>query len=256
MTPALTRFSASCITSPKRSRHEVAAHRGDDAERAAMVAALADLEIRIVRGRELDPLRGHEVHEGIVRPGQVRVHRAHHLRGRVRSGDREHPGMRLAHEVAATLGAEAARDDDLAVLGQRLADGVERLRHGGIDEPAGIDHHEVGAAVIGRDRIAFRAQLGEDLLGIDERLGAAERHEAHARRGRGGSGEFWGHGGDRGQCAGVPSLMARQQAARVTVEPDRNAALPRLRDAATRSANPPMLRCVPRASACARRRRR
>src|SRR4029079_11797360 len=52
----------------------------------------------------------------------------------------------------------------------------------GVDEPAGVDDHEVCAAVIGRDRIALGPQLGEDLLGIDEGLRAAERHEAYARR--------------------------------------------------------------------------
>ncbi len=59
--------------------------------------------------------------------------------------------MRLAHEVAAVLGAEAAGDDDLAVLGERLADGVERFGHGRVDEAAGVDDDEVGA-VVGRAR--------------------------------------------------------------------------------------------------------
>ena len=90
-------------------------------------------------------------------------------------------GMRFAHERAAVLGAQAAGDDHLAVLGQRLADGVERFRDGGVDEAAGVDDDEVGAVVVGRDRVALGAQLREDLLGIDERLRAAERHEADAR---------------------------------------------------------------------------
>ncbi len=37
-----------------RARDEVAAHRRNDAERAAMVAAFADLQIRVVRRRQLD----------------------------------------------------------------------------------------------------------------------------------------------------------------------------------------------------------
>ena len=79
-----------------RAAHEVAAHRGDDAERAAVVAAFGDLQIRVVPRRELDALRRDEVDERIVRLGQVRVHRLHHFVGRVRAGHREHLRMRLA----------------------------------------------------------------------------------------------------------------------------------------------------------------
>src|SRR2546427_6704250 len=43
------------------------------------------------------------------------------------------------------LGTQAARDDDLAVLGQRLANGVQALAHGVIDEAAGVDDHQVSA---------------------------------------------------------------------------------------------------------------
>ena len=90
-------------------------------------------------------------------------------------------GCAVAHERAAVLGAEAAGDDHLAVLGQRFADRVERLGDRGVDEAAGVDDDEVGAVVVGRDRVALGAQLREDLLGIDERLRAAERDEADAR---------------------------------------------------------------------------
>ena len=124
--------------------------------------------------RELDPLRGDEIGKRIVRSWQVRVHGAHHLDGGVGAGDREHPRVRFAYEIAATLCAEAAGDDHLAVLGQRFADGVERFGDCGIDETAGVDHDQIGAVVRGRDRIALGPQLGEDLLGIDERLRAAE----------------------------------------------------------------------------------
>ena len=102
--------------------------------------------------------------------------------GRVRAGHGEHLRMRLAHEGAAVLRAEAAGDDHLAVLGERLADRVERFRDRGVDEAAGVDDDEVGAVVGRRDRVALGAQLREDLLGVDERLRAAERDEADARR--------------------------------------------------------------------------
>ena len=46
------------------------------------------------------------------------------------------------------LGAHAAGDDDLAVLRQRLADGVERFRLGAVEKAAGVDDHQVGALVL------------------------------------------------------------------------------------------------------------
>ncbi len=166
----------------ERPRHEVAAHRGDDAERAAVVAAFGDLEVGVVRGRELDPLGGDEIGERIVRPGQMRVHRLHHLRGRMRPGDGEHFGMRAAHEFAAVLCAEAAGDDHLAVLGDRLADRVERFRDRRVDEAAGVDDDQVRPGIGRGDRVALGLQLREDLLGVDQCLRAAERNETHAWR--------------------------------------------------------------------------
>ena len=65
---------------------------------------------------------------------------------------------------------------------QRLADGVERFGDGGVDEAAGVDDDQVGAVIGRRDRVALGAQLRQDLLGIDQRLRAAERDEAYARR--------------------------------------------------------------------------
>ncbi|MEY2720674.1 MAG: hypothetical protein RL597_119, partial [Pseudomonadota bacterium] len=81
-------------------------------------------------------------------------------------------------EDALRVGAEAAGDDHAAVLLQRLADGVQRFVDGRIDEAAGVDHHEVRGAVVGRDHVALGAQAGEDALGVDERLGAAEADES------------------------------------------------------------------------------
>ena len=63
---------------PRRStssigrRHEVAAHRRDDAEAAAVVAALGDLQVRVVARRQLHALRRHQIEERIVRRRQVR----------------------------------------------------------------------------------------------------------------------------------------------------------------------------------------
>ena len=110
------------------------------------------------------------------------MHFLHHLLGGVRAGDGQHLRMGRQHHVL--LRAEAAGDDDAAVLGQRLADGVERLGHRGVDEAAGIHDDEVGAAVVGHDVVALGAQARQDLLGIDEGLRAAEGDEADLAAGQ------------------------------------------------------------------------
>ena len=68
-----------------------------------------------------------------------------------------------------------------------------------IEEAAGVDQHDVGAGIIGRHRIAVGAQLGQDPLGIDQRLRAAERD--HADLGRGGEFEFHGSAPHSGMSA-------------------------------------------------------
>jgi hypothetical protein len=86
------------------------------------------------------------------------------------------------------LGAQAAGDDHLAVFGQRFTDGVERLLHGGVDEATGIDDHEVRTVVRVGGLVAFSAQLGQDLLRIDQRFRAAKRDKADLRRDHAGHG--------------------------------------------------------------------
>jgi hypothetical protein len=65
---------------------------------------------------------------------------------------------------------------------KRLADGLERLLDGGVDEAAGIDHHQIGALVRRRDQIALGAQLGENLFGVDQRLRATQGNETDVFR--------------------------------------------------------------------------
>ncbi len=179
-----------------RPRDEVAAQAGDDAERAAVVAAFADLQVGVVlRGqldaRTLDESR-HQVDEGVVRLGHVPVHGVHHLLGRVRPGHGQHLGVDLPDQIAAacarvlsTLGAQAAGHDDAAVLGQRLADRVQAFLHRVVDEAAGVDDHQVGAGERLAGAVALGAELGEDELGVGQRLRAAERDEADGGSGVG-----------------------------------------------------------------------
>ncbi len=98
------------------------------------------------------------------------VHRGNHLLVLLRAGDRQHAGMDVADRVL--FHAHAAGDDDLAVLGDGFADHFQGLGLGAVDETAGVDHHDVGVFVGRNDLIAFHAQLGEDALGVDQRLGA------------------------------------------------------------------------------------
>ena len=168
--------------------HKITAHARDDAEGAAVVAALADLQIRIVARRELDALRRHQVHEGIVRLGQVGVHRLHHLMGGVGTGHRQHAGVHLAHQIATALafaGTQAAGDDDLAVRGQGLTDGVQTFAHRIVDEAAGVDDHQIGTGKGLGSLITLGAELREDEFGIGQGLGATQADEADLGRGRG-----------------------------------------------------------------------
>ena len=181
LTPALTSFSASRSTSPAGRRNEVAAELRDDAERAAVVAALRNLQIGVVARRQLHALRRHEVDERIVRRRRGLVHGRDHALVLLRPGDREH--VREAVADLLRLGAHAAGDDHLAVLGHGFADGVERFRLGAVEEAAGVDDHHVGAVMLLRQLVPLRAQLRDDALGIHQGLRAAKGDERDFRSG-------------------------------------------------------------------------
>ena len=80
----------------------------------------------------------------------------------MRAGDREH--ARMARANALGLDAEAARHDDAAVLGERLADRLERFFLGAVEEAARVHHDRVGALVASRQLVAFGAKPGDDAL--------------------------------------------------------------------------------------------
>ena len=103
------------------------------------------------------------------------MHRAHHIFIGVRAGDFQHPRMPLEDPLGPR--AEAAGDDDLAVLLQRLADGVERFVDRRVDEAAGVHDDDVRRVVARRDLVTLGAQLRDDAFGVHERLGATEADE-------------------------------------------------------------------------------
>ena len=164
---------------------EIAAQARDDAEGAAMVAAFGDLQIAVMAGRQLQPRVGHQVQIGAGRHRRGDMDGADHLLILVRPGDGEHVGEALADDVGFL--AEAAGDDDAAILRDRLADRLQALFLGAVEEAAGVDQHHVRTCVVGAHRIAVGAQAREDALGIDQRLGAAERDHADLLRLRDGA---------------------------------------------------------------------
>ena len=178
LTPAVGQLLGLAQHVGDRPRDEVAAQRRDDAEGAAVVAAFGNLQIGVVARRQLDALRRQQVEIGIMRRRRRLVHRRHDALIGLRSGDGEHVRVLVADHVR--LGAEAAGDDDAAVLGQRVADRLQRLVAGRIEEAAGVDDDQVGAVMLARDLVALGAQPRDDALGIDERLRAAEADETDA----------------------------------------------------------------------------
>jgi len=68
---------------------------------------------------------------------------------------------------------QTSRHHHFAILGERLADGLERFLDRGVDEAAGVDDDEVGAGVVLGGCVALGAQLREDALGVDQRLRTA-----------------------------------------------------------------------------------
>ena len=132
-----------------------------------------------------------------MRRRQVRVDRVHHRFVLVGAGDGEHLGVRALDHVG--LGAEAAGDDHLSIRLDGFADGGEAFVAGGVEEAAGVDEHEVGAGIVGRDLVALGAQARDDAFRVDECLRATERNDADFRRlgrfDRGGSEGCDRHGG-------------------------------------------------------------
>src|SRR5262249_3426958 len=89
---------------------------------------------------------------------------------------------RMGGKDAIPFDAETAGDDDAPVVGHGLADGIEAFRLGRIEKAAGIDHHHVGAGVVGRQLVTLGPQPRDDALAVDHRLRAAERNERDAGR--------------------------------------------------------------------------
>ena len=90
-------------------------------------------------------------------------------------------GHFLEQRIALAL-REAAGDDHGANLAlllevEHLADDTQRFLSGRLDEAAGVDDDDVGAAGIGHQGVAVLRELAEHALGVHEVLGTAEADE-------------------------------------------------------------------------------
>jgi len=121
------------------------------------------------------------------------------LRCLLRPGNGEH--ARVVRDYLLGLRAHATGDEHLAVLGQRLADSIERLRLSAVEKAAGVDDDKVGAVMLARDLIAFGAQARDDALGIHKGLRASKADETDARGRHETTSGFFGIGGP------VPHLL-------------------------------------------------
>ena len=95
------------------------------------------------------------------------------------------------------LGTEAAGDNDFAVFVERRTNGIQRFVTGRIKETAGVDDDHIGTVMLAGDFIAFGAQAGDDALGIDQCLGAAE----------GNKGNTWSGHAKNPKMTGAPDSM-------------------------------------------------
>jgi hypothetical protein len=89
----------------------------------------------------------------------------------MRARDRQYRGMCFFYQIF--FKTQAPRNDDLAILSERFADGAEGFLDRGVDEAAGVDDDEVGAGVVGRGDVTLGPELGEDSFGIYECFRAA-----------------------------------------------------------------------------------
>jgi hypothetical protein len=165
----------------QRERPMPAAHQWDGAEGAAVVAALADLQVANV-----GKVTRIDAHSRVIRErvpeeaslGQLRDEPIG-FRGSQKEVDLGKGGGQL---VLVSLHQASNRDQRLAcAVGlepSRLHNGVDRLVFRGIDETAGIHDDDVGRPEVARFFRPVRQELCKVSLAVDRVLVAAEGDEA------------------------------------------------------------------------------
>ena len=99
---------------------------------------------------------------------------------------------------------------------QHLVDGGERFLPGRLDEAAGVDDHEVGAARIVDQLVAVELQQPQHPLAVDEVLRAAEADKGVAAFGRAAR-ELGGEGGGHGAVETIEIRRSGEATLIVTV---------------------------------------
>ena len=177
----------------------------DDAERAGVVAALGDFDVRGVTWSEpkpgrvvigdvgrpaLDQIDGRLV--GRALPAEQFLDDGRHFGDLVEPDESVDLVVQLHCEVLREPLGHAAGNDQLlvaaalaeAALAMRLEDVADRLFLRRVDERARVDDHHVGLVGVGHDAHAGLVQVADHDLGIDEILSAAERDEADFGHGK------------------------------------------------------------------------
>ena len=114
----------------------------------------------------------HEIKKRIMLGRHSLMDRVHHTFIGLRTCYRCHCGIGVADLFG--LRAHASRHNHFAILGERLADGFERLRFGAIKKAACVDDDGVCTLMIFGELVTLCAQPRDDALAIDERLGTAK----------------------------------------------------------------------------------
>ena len=172
----------------ERERAVLAAHERDRAERAAVVAAFADLEVAHVRqvarveahARMRDERRLGIEHAAREQLGNEAVH--------LGRAEEEVDLGELARELGLVALDHASNGDDRLARAVGLAapgvdDRVDRLLLRRVDEAAGVDDDHVGVIELGRELTAVIREQREIALAVDRVLVAAKRDEADLHSG-------------------------------------------------------------------------
>ena len=140
-----------------------------------MVTALGDLEIGVVRRRQLQSRSGcfKSLGKGLRGRG------AHGADDRV-VGLRACDGGKIGKPLAdqSRLSAHATGHDHGTARGLRLSDGVEAFLTRRVEESAGVHDDGVGVRIVADRLISLTTKPCQDPLGIHQRLGAAQADHA------------------------------------------------------------------------------
>ena len=161
------------------------APQGDGAERAPVVAALADLQVAHVAGSERKPVAGMRGARPL-RQQSALDQLGHEPVEIAQAQEQIHFGEGGLEFVPVALDHAPDGDDraapSLALEPPRLEQGLDRLLLGGVDEAAGIHQDDVGVRQIRHASRTASHERGEHPFGVDRVLVAPEAHEPQSGR--------------------------------------------------------------------------